>query len=72
MDTKNINPALQILKVQVGTWKMELSNASFLPDSTTIISGTASLEWFEGGDFLVMRQGSKKHGVPWAHGADWT
>ena len=60
MDNYNINPALQDLKELIGTWEMELSNASFLPDLKTIIKGTASFEWFEGGDFLILRQGIKK------------
>ncbi len=60
MDNNNINPALQDLKELIGTWEMELSNASFLPDLKTIIEGTASFEWFEEGDFLILRQGIKK------------
>jgi len=62
----NINPALQDLKELIGSWEMELSNASFLPDSKTVIKGTASFEWFEGGDFLILRQGTKKKVTPWA------
>jgi hypothetical protein len=61
-----INPALKSLEVLVGEWTMELSNTSFLPDPKTVIHGTASFEWFEGGDFLIMRQGAKENGMPWA------
>ena len=66
MENGNVNSVLQSLRELVGTWEMNLSNASFLPDPTTTISGTASFEWFEGGDFLIMRQGSKVNGVPWS------
>jgi len=65
MENNNINPALQDIKGFIGTWEMELSNASFLPDPKTIIKGTAIFEWFEGGDFLILRQGTKKK-APWA------
>lgn len=66
MDNNNINPALQSLQTLVGTWKIELTNASFLPDTEAILSGTVSFEWFEEGDFMIMRQGTKRKGVPWA------
>jgi hypothetical protein len=55
----NINPALKELETLVGDWEMELSNASFLPDPSTVIRGIVSFEWFDGGDFLIMRQGNK-------------
>lgn len=66
MKSNNINPALKDLKMLAGTWTMELSNASFLPDPATTIKGSASFEWFEEGDFLMMRQGMKGNGMPWA------
>ena len=66
MGNNNINPALQVLTELIGTWEMELSNASFLPGPTEIIKGTATFEWFEGGDFLILRQGTKKKETPWA------
>ena len=59
----NINPALQDLQELVGTWEMEISNASFFPDSTIIIKGTAPFDWFEGGDFLILRYGKKKNKI---------
>ncbi len=62
----NINPELKNLNDLIGPWEMELSNASFLPDLKTIIKGTATFEWFEGGDFLILRQGTKKKETPWA------
>jgi hypothetical protein len=65
-ENNNINPALQGIKGFIGTWEMELSNASFLPDPKTIIKGTAVFEWFEEGDFLILRQGVKNAGTPWA------
>ena len=62
----DINPALKTLEVLTGDWTMELSNASFLPDPNATIRGKASFDWFDGGDFLIMRQGTKKGGMPWA------
>ncbi len=53
------NPALKSLKFLIGNWNMELSNASFLPDPKRTIRGNISIEWIEGGDYLVMRQGRK-------------
>lgn len=60
-----INPTLKDLKVFVGQWTTELSNASFLPDPATVMRGSASFEWLDG-DFLALRQGTKKGGMPWA------
>jgi len=62
----DINPALKPIEMLVGAWDMELSNASFLPDAKATIHGRVSFEWFEGGDFLIVRQGAKKGGTPWA------
>ena len=62
----NINPALQELKQFIGTWEMEISNASFLPDANAIIKARASFEWFEEGEFLILRQGTKNKETPWA------
>lgn len=62
----NINPALQELKQFIGTWEMEISNASFLPDANAIITARASFEWFEEGEFLILRQGTKNMETPWA------
>lgn len=62
----NINPAIQELKEFIGTWEMEISNASFLSDPKEIIKATASFQWFEDGEFLILRQGTKKKETPWA------
>ncbi|WP_293310108.1 hypothetical protein [Pedobacter sp. UBA5917] len=62
----NINPALQELKQFIGAWEMEISNASFLPDANAVIKAKASFEWFEEGEFLIFRQGTKNSGTPWA------
>jgi len=62
----NVNPALQELKEFIGTWEMEISNASFLPDPKETINSTACFEWFEDGEFLILRQGTKKKETPWA------
>ena len=66
MKSNHTNPSLSELKILIGKWEMELSNASFLPDSAAILKGDASFEWFEDGDFLIMRQGTKGNGMPWA------
>ncbi|WP_118975713.1 DUF1579 family protein [Taibaiella koreensis] len=62
----NINPELQELEQFIGTWEMEISNASFLPDAKATIKAGASFEWFEEGEFLILRQGTKNNGTPWA------
>ncbi|HUI72146.1 MAG TPA: hypothetical protein VL354_16625 [Spirochaetia bacterium] len=63
----DINPALRALEPLAGAWNMELSNASFLPDPAMVIEGSASFEWSEGGDFFLVRQGTKNKGAtPWA------
>jgi hypothetical protein len=62
----NINPASQELKQFIGTWEMEISNASFLPDANATIMAEASFEWFEEGEFLIFRQGTKNKATPWA------
>lgn len=51
----NSNPMLKDLKVLVGDWEMELSNAAFLPDSSSTVKGRISFEWLENGAFLIMR-----------------
>jgi hypothetical protein len=56
----NINPALKDLEVFVGQWTAEISNASFLPDLLTTLQSSATFEWFEEGEFLVLRQGTKE------------
>jgi len=58
------NPALQDLEILAGDWEMELSNASFLPSSSTTVTGHVTLEWLEGGAFLVMYMGNKPPGTP--------
>lgn len=67
------NPTLKDLAVFVGDWDMELSNASFLPDPSTTLSGHASFEWLEQGAFIILRQGSEQEGAPsskWIIGRD--
>jgi len=69
----NINPPLEELEALIGDWDMELSNASFLPDPKTMIRGSASFEWIEDGDYLVIRQGKKEAGAnysTWIIGRD--
>jgi len=50
----------------VGKWVMEISNASFLPDRLTVTRGGVSFEWFDSGEFLIMRQGRKGVGPNYA------
>jgi hypothetical protein len=45
---------------------MKISNASFLPDGNATIKAVASFEWFEEGEFLIFRQGTKNTEMPWA------
>lgn len=54
------NPALAKLGIFIGTWEMEISNASFLPDSTAVLKDIVSVEWVEEGAFLLMRMGISK------------
>ncbi len=62
--TQNPNPALQGLEGFVGDWMMELSNASFLPNSSDIVRGQVSSGWSEEGACLVMYMGNKPPGTP--------
>jgi hypothetical protein len=66
MTDNTINPALQNLQHLVGKWDMEISNASFLPSLSEVISADARFEWFDDGDFLILRQGVKGGDTPWA------
>jgi hypothetical protein len=60
------HPALKDLEVLVGVWDLEISHARFLPSPTSTVRLEASVEWTEGGDFLIMRQGHKTVGPPYA------
>ncbi|QXV63965.1 hypothetical protein INP83_12735 [Mucilaginibacter sp. 21P] len=62
----DLNPTLLKFEQFIGTWEMEISNASFLPDAEETIKASASFEWFEEGEFLIFRQGKKNSGTPWA------
>jgi hypothetical protein len=55
-----INPSLKDLSFLVGEWDMKISNASFLPDLSDIIESIASFEWYEDGEFLILKQGTKE------------
>lgn len=57
------NLALHDLGVLVGTWHVELANASFLPDSATM-TGTTTVEWLDGGALLVLRSTTDADGPP--------
>jgi hypothetical protein len=51
------NPALADLRFLAGSWDVELSQASFLPDPHAKVSGSVIFEWIEQGAALVMRMG---------------
>jgi hypothetical protein len=54
-----------------GDWDMELSGASFLPDTQVKLHGSASFNWIEKGAFLVMYQGEEDlRQATWLMGRD--
>lgn len=55
---EQINPALTDLAFLVGEWDMKISNASFLPSLSEVINAPASFEWYEDGEFLILKQGT--------------
>lgn len=57
MASSKINPALKPLEFLLGNWRMELSNAAFLPDPKATVEGEVSFEWVENDAFLAMRMG---------------
>ncbi|HEV7527389.1 MAG TPA: hypothetical protein VGO29_00665 [Solirubrobacteraceae bacterium] len=57
---KTLNSALSELAFLVGKWDMKISNATFLPSLSEVIKASASFEWYEDGEFLVLRQGTKE------------
>jgi hypothetical protein len=58
------NPALKSLAILIGEWSVEISNMSFLPDQSAVEHGRATMEWLEGGAFLVMHSDPGRAGVP--------
>lgn len=67
------NPALAPLTGLVGEWEMVLSNASFLPDPTSKVTGRVLFTWAQDGALLVMRMGDLAQGSPaalWLIGRD--
>ena len=60
----NPNPSLKGLEILIGTWDMELSNASFLPRSSDRVKGHVAFEWVEDGAFLMMYMGNKPPDTP--------
>ena len=61
------NPALADVQFLAGTWEMELSDASFLPDPDAKVNGSVTFEWIEHGAALVMRMGDA---ASWIIGRD--
>ena len=67
------NPALATLQFLVGTWDMELSDASFLPDPEATVRGRVEFAWIERGAALVMRMGgAAAPSATWIVGRDET
>src|SRR5947209_1782968 len=56
-----VNPALAELQPLVGRWRMDLYNASFLPERDARISGSIDIDWIEDGAALRMSQGNSQH-----------
>jgi hypothetical protein len=52
-----ITPALANLQFLAGSWEMELSEASFLPDPDAKEYGSATFEWIQQDAALAMRMG---------------
>lgn len=50
------NPALERLNILVGEWNVEMSSMSFHPDPVAVVHWRTSIEWLEGGVFLVQRE----------------
>jgi hypothetical protein len=61
------NPQLDDLRFLVGSWDMELSGASFLPDPQAVLPGSVIFDWVEDGAALAMRMGQ---GATWIIGRD--
>jgi hypothetical protein len=57
---QELNPSLKDLAFLAGKWDMKISNASFSPNLSDVIQSIASFEWYEDGEFLVLRQGTKE------------
>src|ERR1044072_4713164 len=58
------NEQLSDLKFLIGEWRTAVYNASFLPDPSSKLYGTALFEWFEDQAFLIMRSGAEGNGPP--------
>ncbi len=63
------NPALKEIDFLVGTWSIELSNASFLPKPKQTISFTVTYRWIEDGTAIALWQGNKESDPP--QSANW-
>jgi len=68
----HINPALADLRPLVGSWRMELYDAAFLPDPETQVTGSAEIDWIEDGAALRLRQGDSERpsAAVWIVGRD--
>lgn len=66
------NPALADIEPLIGTWRMELFAASFLPDPAARVTGSVVIEWIEQGAAVAMRRGDGQHppAATWIIGRD--
>jgi hypothetical protein len=66
------NPALADLAPLLGSWRMELYNAAFLPDADARLTGSVVVDWVEGGAAVVIRQGDSENppSAVWIVGRD--
>lgn len=67
------NPALADVALLEGDWRMDISNASFLPDPSESVRGHSSFHWALDGACLVMHQGDPPPSPPaalWLIGRD--
>ncbi len=56
----SLNPALAPLAFLVGEWRVVATHPSF----PTAVTGRASVEWLEGGAFLILRSSFDQPGPP--------
>ena len=73
MTAELTNPALKDVGFLVGEWIMTLSEASFLPDPSEVLTGRVEVSVIESGGLLALRQHTDPSGPPaatWVIGRD--
>ncbi len=58
--SSTINPSLNSLEYLIGEWNVVATH----PEFPTAVSGTASIDWLEGGAFLLIRSNFEQPGPP--------